>query len=355
MKYLLDLPFVLGFVIIVSESQAAIPSSFTGVPTPRAQDNAGATCTAIDSASICSGVGYFNTSFPNLRQHENQAEAEMEVTDFNPLFETKCSLAVQDFFCSYYYPFCSYVPGLTIKLQPCMHYCEYVRMRCEPEFDNYPGLEWPIFLNCSLFLDRAAGELCLGPDDPSTIDLIVSITSSPPPTSTYILPPTPSPTIVSSSQALPGVSLLPSQSPGSTLQCSQINHQACRDINYTNTTLAEQSELNAALNKYKDSLEAGCSHMLAYFLCSFYAPGCGEGDLRTRMPCRELCNTVQQKCSHSFSDGWPDEFTCSKLPSSNSENCSTPFTRFNSARHESISHNSLLLTVLFSIRIMLLN
>lgn len=313
MKYFFTFAFLASFDAVIS--------STTPPPLrPQVTEPTDDVCSQIDSISICSGVGYPNTSFPNGRLHQSQADAEIEVTDFLPLFQTQCSSAVQEFFCSYYFPFCTYITSSgteikrTLKLQPCMHYCDYVRQRCEPEFVRYPAFQWPTFLNCTLFPDRSVGDLCLGPDDPSAIDRSSNISFP----STEPITLVPSPTMVASS------SPLPSQVPSP--RCSAVSLKTCEDAGFTNMTFTTELELKAALHKHDTSLKSGCSNLLAYFLCSFYAPVCEalNPDSKSLQPCREICTVVQADCKHTFTNGWPNELSCNRLPTSDSKVCSTP-------------------------------
>lgn len=55
---------------------------------------------------MCRGIGYNLTSFPNEMNHETQEEAGLEVHQFWPLVEIKCSPDLKFFLCSIYTPLC---------------------------------------------------------------------------------------------------------------------------------------------------------------------------------------------------------------------------------------------------------
>ena len=99
----------------------------------------------------CINVGWSNTSYPNLRSHQTQAEAYEELGDFDPLIEAGCSNKIVHFLCAVYAPICLLDPlRNTIVLEPCRSLCEYVRRDCEPAL-ILAGYEWPAHLNCDGF------------------------------------------------------------------------------------------------------------------------------------------------------------------------------------------------------------
>ncbi|XP_013134496.1 PREDICTED: frizzled-2-like [Papilio polytes] len=55
---------------------------------------------------MCRGIGYNLTSFPNALDHDTQEEAGLEVHQYWPLVEIKCSPDLKFFLCSVYTPIC---------------------------------------------------------------------------------------------------------------------------------------------------------------------------------------------------------------------------------------------------------
>ena len=110
---------------------------------------------------MCINIDWQNTSFPNLRDHDTQAEANNELTGFYPLVLSKCSNALVHFLCSVYTPACFQYPDGTYHiLKPCRNICTYVRQSCEPLMRGY-GYSWPTPLECTNFPIANTSELCL--------------------------------------------------------------------------------------------------------------------------------------------------------------------------------------------------
>ena len=55
---------------------------------------------------MCKGIGYNYTYMPNQFNHDTQEEAGLEVHQFWPLVEIKCSADLKFFLCSMYAPIC---------------------------------------------------------------------------------------------------------------------------------------------------------------------------------------------------------------------------------------------------------
>ncbi|XP_008468232.1 frizzled-2-like [Diaphorina citri] len=55
---------------------------------------------------MCKGIGYNLTQMPNEMNHDTQDEAGLEVHQFWPLVEIKCSSDLKFFLCSMYTPIC---------------------------------------------------------------------------------------------------------------------------------------------------------------------------------------------------------------------------------------------------------
>ena len=149
------------------------------------------TCQPITLAiPTCINVGWCNTSFPNLRSHQTQAEAYEELEDFDPLIRARCSNKIVHFLCAIYAPACLYTgsssPG-AIVVKPCRSLCEYVRNDCEPVLNNV-GHTWPAHLNCDNFPYTSD---CLDADDDIDIPMMIPrlvIIPSPPRSPTSSVP-----------------------------------------------------------------------------------------------------------------------------------------------------------------------
>lgn len=111
--------------------------------------------------SLCAYMQWNFTSFPNIRGHRTQTEADTELEHFRQLIETKCSGAIVLFLCSIYTPYCIRQDPPTV-LRPCKSLCQHVRDGCEPIFNERAGgLPWPDHLDCDNYEDN---NLCFGPE-----------------------------------------------------------------------------------------------------------------------------------------------------------------------------------------------
>lgn len=94
---------------------------------------------------MCRGIGYNLTSMPNELNHDSQDEAGLEVHQFWPLVEIKCSPDLKFFLCSVYTPIC--IEDYLKPLPACRSVCERARAGCAPLMRQY-GFEWPERMAC---------------------------------------------------------------------------------------------------------------------------------------------------------------------------------------------------------------
>lgn len=94
---------------------------------------------------MCRGIGYNLTAMPNELNHDTQDEAGLEVHQFWPLVEIKCSPDLKFFLCSMYTPIC--IPEYTKPLPACRSVCERARAGCSPLMQQY-GFSWPERMAC---------------------------------------------------------------------------------------------------------------------------------------------------------------------------------------------------------------
>ncbi|ENN75149.1 frizzled-2 [Dendroctonus ponderosae] len=107
---------------------------------------------------MCLGIGYNMTRMPNELNHESQEEAGLEVHQFWPLVEIKCSPDLKFFLCSMYAPIC--LPEYSKPLPPCRDLCRRAREGCEPIMTQY-GFEWPERMECDQFPKQGGEILCM--------------------------------------------------------------------------------------------------------------------------------------------------------------------------------------------------
>lgn len=109
---------------------------------------------------MCLNIGYNLTRMPNELNHENQDEAGLEVHQFWPLVEIKCSVDLRFFLCSMYAPIC--LKDYPKPLPPCRDLCRRAREGCEPIMTQY-GFKWPDRMECDQFPVYGASpdQLCM--------------------------------------------------------------------------------------------------------------------------------------------------------------------------------------------------
>ncbi|XP_041781113.1 frizzled-2 [Anopheles merus] len=108
---------------------------------------------------MCRGIGYNLTSFPNEMNHETQEEAGLEVHQFWPLVEIKCSPDLKFFLCSMYTPIC--IEDYHKPLPVCRSVCERARAGCAPIMESY-SFNWPERMACeNLPVSGDSDNLCM--------------------------------------------------------------------------------------------------------------------------------------------------------------------------------------------------
>ena len=108
---------------------------------------------------MCQSIGYNLTSMPNMFNHDTQEEAALEVHQFWPLVEIKCSPDLKFFLCSMYAPMCQ--PNFNKDVPPCRSICERARTGCAPLMRQY-GFSWPERMRCENFPQLGGNKLCMG-------------------------------------------------------------------------------------------------------------------------------------------------------------------------------------------------
>lgn len=127
---------------------------------------------------MCRGIGYNYTAMPNELNHDTQEEAGLEVHQFWPLVEIKCSIDLKFFLCSMYTPIC--LPEYTKPLPACRSVCERARLGCAPLMQQY-GFSWPERMACERLPYQGDSEnLCMEQDNKTAL-----LSTA---TSTYTLP-----------------------------------------------------------------------------------------------------------------------------------------------------------------------
>ncbi|KAK9880749.1 hypothetical protein WA026_013072 [Henosepilachna vigintioctopunctata] len=162
--------YVLGFITILNSASGTMGSSIISHLDPLDQEGK---CEPI-TIPMCLGIGYNSTRMPNELNHESQEEAGLEVHQFWPLVQIKCSPELKFFLCSMYAPIC--LPAYQKPLPPCRGLCQRAREGCEPIMLRY-NFKWPERMECDLFPVYGASPdvLCMDNNNANS-----STTSKPP-------------------------------------------------------------------------------------------------------------------------------------------------------------------------------
>ncbi|XP_070562716.1 uncharacterized protein [Ptychodera flava] len=236
---------------------------------------------------LCQGLGYNETIFPNILNHESQEEAAFEVNQFWPLIEAECSPHLKRFLCSVYAPVCTVLED---PIPPCRALCKAAKDGCG-DLLRRNGLRWSDSLKCRQF---PSDGLCLG------LEFEEPIKATEPPTSQI--------TTVSTQ--------------ANRRRCEPLTIPLCQDVGYNATLfpnyLNQTSQDDAALEvrQYFPMVKLQCSPHLKRFLCFIYAPVCTLLE-ELVPPCRESCQAAKEGCEQlmaEFAFPWPDKFNCDQFP-----------------------------------------
>ena len=239
---------------------------------------------------MCQSIGYNLTSMPNMFNHDTQEEAALEVHQFWPLVEIKCSPDLKFFLCSMYAPICQ--PNFKDHVPPCRSICERARKGCAPLMRQY-GFSWPERMKCENF-PRLGDKLCLNTNS----GRVNHTTTAPPPK-------------------------LTTTETTSKKKCEKIKIPMCQNTGYNLTHMPNlfyhdtQEEAALEVKHFWPLVNQKCSPDLKYFLCSVYAPMCQPNTTRKVLPCRSLCKSARKGCLplvRPFGLSWPERMRCRNFP-----------------------------------------
>uniref|UniRef100_A0A8D8FCJ9 Frizzled-4 n=1 Tax=Culex pipiens TaxID=7175 RepID=A0A8D8FCJ9_CULPI len=122
---------------------------------------------------LCRGIGYNETSLPNLVGHELQTDADFTLQTFSPLIQYGCSKQLKFFLCAAYVPMCT--PKVSMPIGPCRGLCLTVKTLCHPILQGF-GFPWPSALDCNRFPEENNHEhMCMqGPGEPTDGVIMIS-------------------------------------------------------------------------------------------------------------------------------------------------------------------------------------
>ena len=248
---------------------------------------------------MCQNIGYNLTSTPNMFNHDTQEEAALEINQFWPLVEIKCSPDLTFFLCSMYAPICQ--PHINTSVPPCRSICKKARKGCTAFLKKY-GLSWPQQMRCKNFPKGVGDGLCLG----GARDVAANHAFTSRPTE------------------------LTETKTTSKKRCEQIKIPMCLNIGYNSTSMPNmfnhdtQAEAALELQQFWPLVEIKCSPDLRLFLCSVYAPMCRSNFEEDVPPCRSVCERARKGCAfpmRQYGFSWPERIKCENFPKVSDKLC----------------------------------
>lgn len=108
-------------------------------------------------------------------------------------------------------------------------------------------------------------------------------------------------------------------------RCERITIPMCMNMRYNMTKMPNllghinQKDAAIQVHEFLPLVELGCSKLLRFFLCSFYAPMCTEmvNAALVVSACRSMCLEVKSKCEPVLKNlmfSWPVALDCQQLP-----------------------------------------
>ena len=244
---------------------------------------------------MCKNIGYNLTYTPNMFNHDTQEEAALEVHQFWPLVEIKCSPDLKVFLCLMYTPKCESHKVTTTEFPPCRSLCERARKGCAPVMRQY-GFRWPERFRCENFPQNPGqNKTCFYPNGTET------------------------------TQASTTLAVSPSDKISKKLRrkCETIKISMCKNIGYNLTYMPNmfshhnQAETALEIHKFWLLVKVNCSPDLRNFLCHIYVPKCEPHIKNALLPCRPLCKKVRKDCAsfmHQHDLDWPKQMNCENFP-----------------------------------------
>lgn len=244
---------------------------------------------------MCENIGYNLTYMPNMFNHDTQEEAALEVHQFWPLVEMKCSPDFKIFLCSMYAPKCE-LHAKENEFPPCRSLCESARNGCAPLMRQY-GFAWPKRLRCKQFPKLGQNKTCLHSN-------VTEITQASTTLSTTL-------------------AVAPTGKISNWRKCEKIKISMCENTGYNSTYMPNmfnhhtQAEAALELHKFWLLVKANCSLEMKRFLCHLYVPKCEPHINNVLLPCRRLCRRVRTDCSSFMNQhniDWPHQMNCENFP-----------------------------------------
>ncbi|XP_070564502.1 uncharacterized protein [Ptychodera flava] len=239
--------------------------------------------------SLCEGLGYSETMFPNILDQSSQDVAELKMIEFSPLIEIQCSPQLKPFLCYIYAPMCT-IFFFEEPVPPCRGLCQAAKNGCAGHMQQF-AFQWPDRLNCEQFPTEG---LCIGSDVEDYAEDQERSTRQLTRESTTI----------------------------ASRQCEPLSIPLCQELGYSETVFPNflnhdsQDEAKLEVSQFWPLIETQCSPQLKPLLCYIYAPVCTVLE-ELVPPCRGLCQAAKDGCEdlmRQYGFQWPDRLNCEQFP-----------------------------------------
>ena len=247
---------------------------------------------------MCENIGYNLTYMPNMFNHDTQEEAALEVHQFWPLVEIKCSPVLKIFLCSVYAPKCELhvLHAKENEFPPCRSLCESARNGCAPLMRQY-GFSWPEGFRCNQFPKLGQNKTCFHSNVTETTQASTTLSTT--------------------------LAVSPTGKISNWRKCEKIKISMCENTGYNSTYMPNmfnhhtQAEAALELHKFWLLVKVNCSLELKRFLCHIYVPRCKPHINNVLLPCRRLCRRVRTDCASFMNQhniDWPHQMNCENFP-----------------------------------------
>ncbi|XP_005101410.2 uncharacterized protein LOC101863910 [Aplysia californica] len=200
-----------------------------------------------------------------------------------PTIDSGCSALAKFFYCGIFFPKCE--EGQDVGL-PCRKYCEEISAQC-------PNATFP--MDCTVFDNN---DTCVHPMT-STTPAAVTTTAAPPTTTE------------------------------AKIECQPLDFSICKHFGYSQTSFPNfwgdmtSQAANKTYYSYAEvSVSAGCSPNIVFYVCSMLFPYCEGPDAKHKLPCKSVCEEVNQNCPLLFVQN------CTNLSDPNPDTCLAPPERY---------------------------
>lgn len=229
-------------------------------------------------APMCRGqVPYNMTRLPNQFGHQTQSQATRALEAYWPYMDINCSKNFRILACAIFLPKCL-GEGIPSQL-PCKATCRVAKSKCQYVFNDY-RVSWPTRLKCI----RLPTTECVGPVVDPVLPAGLEHT-----------------------------------------RCERNLLPICQNLTMNTGFLPNmflqktQQQIGEEMDQFRDLFDSHCSEHLPFFMCGIYMPFCVNAEVPFSLPCSEVCEEVEQRCTpvlqRIYRLLWPSKFECQRYPS----------------------------------------